>query len=68
MTSRHVRITVRGRLTHEIGSRFDGMRLESCAGTTVLVGKVVDSAQLYGLIDRLRDLGIDLVGVEEVGK
>jgi hypothetical protein len=68
MASRHVRITVRGRLTHEIGSRFDGMHLESCAGATVLVGEVVDSAQLYGVIERLRDLGIDLVGVEEVSR
>jgi hypothetical protein len=68
MTSRHVRITVRGRLTQEIGSRFDGMRLESSAGATVLVGEVIDSAQLYGLIERLRDLGIDLLGVEEVNK
>jgi hypothetical protein len=68
MTSRQVRITVRGRLTQEIGSRFDGMHLESRAGVTVLVGEVVDSAQLYGVIDRLRDLGLDLVGVEEVSR
>jgi hypothetical protein len=65
--SRDVRITVRGRLTEEIGSRFGGMRLEPLAGATALVGEVIDSAQLYGLIDGLRDLGLDLVGVEEVG-
>jgi hypothetical protein len=44
MTSRHVWITVRERLTQEIGSRFDGMRRESSAGATVLVGEVIDSA------------------------
>jgi len=65
--SRTVRITVRGRLTQEIGSRFDGMHLEHGPGATALVGEVVDSAQLYGVIDGLRDLGLDLVGVEEVG-
>jgi hypothetical protein len=30
----------------------------------VLVGEVRDQAQLYGLLDRLRDFGIELVAVE----
>ena len=31
---------------------------------TVLVGDVRDQAHLYGLLDRLRDFGIELVAVE----
>ena len=34
---------------------------------TVLVGEVRDQAQLYGLLDRLRDFGIQLVAVEPDG-
>jgi len=30
----------------------------------VLVGEVRDQAHLYGLLDRLRDFGIELVAVE----
>jgi hypothetical protein len=30
----------------------------------MLVGEVRDQAQLYGLLDRLRDFGIELIAVE----
>jgi hypothetical protein len=40
------------------------MVLEPGQDQTVLVGEVRDQAHLYGLLDRLRDFGIDLVAVE----
>jgi hypothetical protein len=40
------------------------MVLEPGHGETVLVGEIRDQADLYGLLDRLRDFGIDLVAVE----
>jgi hypothetical protein len=40
------------------------MVLEAGHGQTVLVGEIRDQAHLYGLLDRLRDFGIDLVAVE----
>jgi hypothetical protein len=43
------------------------MALEPGPGQTVLVGDVRDQAHLYGLLDRLRDFGIDLLAVEPVG-
>jgi hypothetical protein len=58
------RIVLRGRLSKRFESAFDGMALESGPGQTVLVGEVRDQAQLYGLLDRLRDFGIELVAVE----
>ena len=36
-------------------------------GTTVLVGPVVDQAALHGLLQKLRDLGITLISVNEDG-
>ncbi len=60
------RITVRGRLSERFATAFDGMRLEIVARESVLVGDVRDQAQLYGLLERLRDLGIELVRVEQV--
>jgi hypothetical protein len=40
------------------------MSLEPGPNQTVFVGEVRDQAQLYGLLDRLRDFGIELVAVE----
>jgi hypothetical protein len=58
------RIVLRGRLSERFESAFEGMVLEAGPNQTVLVGEIRDQAQLYGLLDRLRDFGIDLVAVE----
>ena len=60
------RIVVRGRLSERFASAFEGMSLESKEGQTVLVGDVADTAQLYGLVDRLRDFGLELLSVNSV--
>jgi hypothetical protein len=62
------RIVVRGRLTERFASAFDGMRLEPGDGETTLVGEIRDQSQLYGLLDRLRDFGLELVRVEQEGR
>jgi hypothetical protein len=36
-------------------------------GTTVLVGPVIDQAALYGVIVRIRDLGLPLLSVNQAG-
>ena len=58
------RIVLRGRLSERFESAFEGMVLEAGPNQTVLVGEIRDQAHLYGLLDRLRDFGIDLVAVE----
>ena len=65
-TSRY-RIILRGRLSERFESAFDGMALESGPNQTVLVGDIRDQAHLYGLLDRLRDFGIELIAVESAG-
>jgi len=62
-TSRY-RIVLRGRLSERFESAFDGMTLEHGPNRTVLTGDVRDQAQLYGLIDRLQEFGIELLAVE----
>lgn len=57
------RITVRGRLSGRFATAFDGMELEPGEGTTVLVGSIADQAQLYGVLDRLRDFGVELISL-----
>lgn len=57
-------ICIRGRVTERLGSALEGMRLESGATETVFIGEIRDQSQLYGLLDRVRDLGLELVSVQ----
>ena len=66
MTHSSYRITVRGSLSDRFVAAFEGMKVEPNGKNSVLVGEVTDQSQLYGLLNRLRDFGIDLVRVEEV--
>ena len=56
-------IVVRGRLSDRSVAAFEGSTLSSRPGETTLTGDLTDQAQLYGLINRLRDLGIELISV-----
>jgi len=58
------RICIRGRVTERLGSALEGMRLEAGATETVFTGEIRDQSQLYGLLDRVRDLGLELVSVQ----
>ena len=59
------RITVAGRLTQHLGSAFEGFALEPGRERTVLVGEIRDQAHLYGILDRVRSLGLKLVSVRD---
>ena len=56
-------IVVRGRLSSRYEGAFDNARLVPHNGQTTLRAELVDQSQLYGLLNRLRDLGIELVSV-----
>jgi hypothetical protein len=56
-------IVVRGELSQRFSTAFDGMTVEAGDGQTVITGPVVDQAHLHGLLDRVRDLGLELVSV-----
>lgn len=61
------RIVVRGEIDDRFAFLFNGMRMERVEGTTVLTGTVVDQAQLHGYIERLAELGLDLLRIEQLG-
>jgi hypothetical protein len=60
---RRYRLVVRGELGEPFGFLFEGMQLDRVAGTTVLTGNVVDQAHLHGLLERIQELGLELVSV-----
>lgn len=64
MRSTMYRICIRGRLTERLGSALEGMRLQSGVHESMFTGEIRDQSQLYGLLDRVRDLGLELVSVQ----
>jgi hypothetical protein len=57
------RIVVRGELSQRYAPAFEGMTLTRGDGETAIVGLVIDQAQLHGLLNRVGDLGLELVSV-----
>jgi hypothetical protein len=60
------RVVVRGRLGEHLTGAFEHLELDSQPGESSLTGTFADQAQLHGLLDRLRDLGIQLISVNPV--
>lgn len=60
-----VEIRVKGCIDEHWSEWFDGLTIaHSDQNETVLTGPIPDQAALYGLIARLRDLGVSLRSLE----
>ena len=60
-------IRLKGHLDTCWADRFEGLSFTYASdGTTILSGPVVDQAALYGLLRKVRDLGLPLVSVIQV--
>ena len=59
-------IVVRGRLSSRYAATLDGVTLIPARGQTTLRAALIDQSQLYGLLNQLRDLGVELVSVNAV--
>jgi hypothetical protein len=62
MTERY-QLVLRGEIGDHFGVLFEGMHLRREGGTTVLHGTVRDQAHLHALIERVGELGVELVSV-----
>ena len=58
------RIVVRSELGDRFASAFEGMRMETKDGRTILTGEVKDQPHLFGVLDRLNGLGLELLSVQ----
>ena len=60
-----IEIRVKGEIDQRWAEWFGGLSLShSVAGETLLSGLVPDQAALFGIICRLRDLGMELIMVK----
>jgi len=65
------RIKVRGRLDKSWSDWFDGMTIESRIDAseepiTTLTGWIPDQSALHGVLNKIRNLGLRLLSVEQV--
>ncbi len=61
-----VEIRIKGRIAPHWSDWFAGLRITLTDGETILTGAVTDQAALFGLLARVRDLGLSLVSVKSV--
>lgn len=63
--SEYYEFRVKGQLGPDWYDWWEGFQVTVEGGETVLVGPVVDEAALYGILDRMRDLGLSLLAVNQ---
>ena len=63
-TRKVYRIVVRSELGERYACAFEGMRTETSNGRTILTGEVKDQPHLFGILERLNGLGLELLSVE----
>jgi hypothetical protein len=67
-TGTFYRIVMRSELTERYAVAFEGMEMETKNGVTVLTGKIIDQPHLYGILERINGLGLELLSVEALPK
>jgi hypothetical protein len=63
-TRRIYRIVARSELSDRYAFAFEGMHMEMRDGRTILTGEVKGQPHLFGLLNRLNDLGLQLLSVQ----
>lgn len=60
----HYEIRINGHLDPRWSTWFDGLRLDQQPdGTTTIRGSIPDQAALHGVLQKVRDLGLELLSV-----
>ena len=54
------RIWVAGRLGEGFADGFDGIEQQDVDGVTTLTGNLIDQSHIFGILDRLRHLGVEV--------
>ncbi len=62
------RIVVRSELSDRCACAFEGMEMETKNGQTILTGEVKDQPHLFGILDRLKSLGLELLSVQALSE
>ena len=67
MDTHTYQICVKGHLDERWFEWFTGLSLaHTAAGETVITGVVLDQAALHAVLSRIRDLGLELIAVQQI--
>jgi hypothetical protein len=55
---------VRSELTDTYAVAFEGMKIETKDGETILTGEIIDQPHLFGILDCINGLGLELLSVQ----
>ena len=58
------RIVVRSELSERYAVAFEGMEMDTKDGHTILTGEIIDQPHLFGILDRINGLGLELLSVQ----
>ena len=58
------RIVTRSELGERYAAAFDGMQMEARDGQTILIGEIIDQSHLFGILERINRLGLQLLSVQ----
>jgi len=59
-----VTIKIKGQLRPKWEDWFDNMKIEVENGYTILSGKVPDQPALHGILNKIRDLNLELISLK----
>jgi hypothetical protein len=62
------RIVVRRELSDRYALAFEGMKMQTKDGDTILTGEVKDQPHLFGILDRINGLGLELLSVQALSE
>jgi hypothetical protein len=68
MIGREYRVVVEGELGDSADWAFEGMALRREGPNTAIVASIRDQAELYGLLQRVGDLGLTLLSATAIGE
>ena len=62
------RIVARRELSDRYASAFEGMHMETENGRTILTGEIKDQPHLFGILERINGLGMELLSVQALSE
>jgi hypothetical protein len=57
-------MVVKSELSERYACAFQGMKMETNDGQTILIGEIIDQPRLFGILDRINVLGLELLSVQ----
>lgn len=60
---KYAEIKIKGMINTDWSDWFNGLQIRHITGDSLLQGAVADMAAVYGVIDKLKNLGMEIISV-----